>query len=160
LTTAKKILRVGTIISIILIVIGLVLLLPNAERLSSADAFGGNTDSYLRGKSYTLRSTYELIGDKYIIEDGNIAFGGLMLIISGGVAFLVSYLLSNNSKMIENSESQVELLRNMEKNTQPYHTQNEAEIAGKLKQLESLYEQKIITKEEYQAKRKDILDQI
>jgi len=158
---SKQILKAGRIIGLIVIVVGLIMLLANKDRLSAATAFGGDASSYLRGTNYTMRSTYALIGTDSIVEDGNIAFAGLIIMIAGGAIFLVSYLISNNRKLVENSESQVELLRNMkEQEPLPDQPNEKVDIAGKLKQLDSLYEQRIITKEEYETKRKDILDKM
>lgn len=153
---SKKILHTGIAISAIAFLIGLFMLIPNADNLEYNTIFGKDKlKETERNLSYFGMSSPSE-GFKIMRREGNIAAVGLIFMGSALIVLLGSYLLSNNRKMVENSNAQVALLSKM-KDGELSENATDDFVAKKIRELAKLKDEGILTESEFSEKKKVLL---
>jgi hypothetical protein len=143
----KIIFWIGSFISFIIFLLGILMFLSEISYIKYASIFGNSRLYY----------------NEAMEHNGNMSIIGIILIISSIIAFIITYLISNNKKMVENSEKQIKLLNSLNQqnlNPDQFSNLDNNDIAKKLKQISDLYKQELITEEEYELKRKEIINKL
>ena len=156
---SKEILKTGAIISSILFIIGLFMLIPNAESLEYNTIFGGDKLAETSRNLTILGIRTPSAGFDIMRREGNIAAVGVVLMVLAAILMIVAYILSHNRKMVENSNAQIALLSNM-KDKESTDKNNDDASLQKIRKLAQLKDEGILTEEEFSFKKKELLDKI
>lgn len=151
---------IGWVLSLITLLIGLSLLLPNFEYLKYTSFLG--EDIVNEFQEYVewgfMRDTDGL---EIIQKKGNTAVIGIVIMAFSAVIWVLSRLVSNSYLVTENSRMQTHLQEDILHTAKSQRSDSgSSNPAERLKHLEELLDQKLITKEEFDKKRLDILNNL
>lgn len=119
----------------IMLVIGIILTLIGIWSLNEASTYSVSGGNFLISSAKNSKAEYEMAGT---------------ICLLGGIALcVVSFLYKNNAKA---NTSVIATLKGLKNGT--------TDEVSKLKELKKLYDEKVITKEEYESKKKDILNKM
>ncbi|GEM_PF-2725447 len=156
---SNNIFKIGLIISIIMLFFGIPLIVDNIGLIEYTTFFGQDKAKELSRTAISIGLPYT--DYSYMSKYGNEAVMGIIIICGSILILVVAYVISNNKKLIENGNKQIELLENRSTLDSEHlkYTDDVGEvIKQKLKNLTELKDENLITEEEYNLKRQDILN--
>ncbi len=148
--------RIGIIIAIIVFIVGAALLPSNAEYLKYNSILGEDiVDEFQKYVDWGLLDNTN--GLDILQKRGNTALVGLIIMASSVIILIISRLIANSYIVAENSTAQTDLLKST---VASKNTDTTADVTQRLKQLQQLKDEGLISEEEFTKTRLEIISKI